>query len=73
EIDSELNQISKKYHMTVKLDNRIETDYNSDPQIESSIQNNYQYFENFSKSESELSDLHSDDSDYTQKRKKRKK
>ncbi|CAG8741201.1 14520_t:CDS:2, partial [Dentiscutata erythropus] len=53
-------------------DNGIETDYKLDPQIESLIQNNYQYLENFSESESELSDLHLDDLAYTHKQKKGK-
>ncbi|CAG8819191.1 25481_t:CDS:1, partial [Dentiscutata erythropus] len=74
ENNPETNQFSKKNHTTVESDNRIETDYNSDPQIESSTQNqiNNQYSEIDSDSENEFSELDSDDSEYTCQQKKGK-
>ncbi|CAG8655630.1 3422_t:CDS:2, partial [Dentiscutata erythropus] len=73
--DSKIEPIQnfKQYYITVESDNEIETNFDSDDlQIESSTQQqiNYQYSEIFSKSESELSDLYSDDFDYTHKQKK---
>ncbi|RIB24734.1 hypothetical protein C2G38_2167725 [Gigaspora rosea] len=64
---------SKQYHMQIESDNKFETEFDPDPQIESSTkQHNYQYSEDSSNidiSEPE-SELHSDDSDYTQIRRK---
>ncbi|CAG8722774.1 15551_t:CDS:2, partial [Dentiscutata erythropus] len=79
-INPKTNQIFKKFHTTVESDNGIETDYEldpqldyvSDPQIESSTTQQNNYSENFSKLESEFSELHSDDLSYTKRQKKGK-
>ncbi|CAG8678778.1 16591_t:CDS:2, partial [Gigaspora rosea] len=55
-------------------DNGIETEYDSDPQIESSTQqqNNYQYSEDSNDISEPESELYSDDSAYTRTKKKGK-
>ncbi|RIB10925.1 hypothetical protein C2G38_2204842 [Gigaspora rosea] len=70
---TESNQISNQYHTTIKSDNEIDTEFDSDPQIESSSQqNNYQYSEDSSDISEPESELHSDDSDYIRTKKKGK-
>ncbi|RIB00370.1 hypothetical protein C2G38_2051713, partial [Gigaspora rosea] len=71
---TESNQISNQYYTTVKSDIGIETEYDSDPQIESSTQQqiNYQYSEDSNDISEPESELHSDDSAYTRTKKKGK-
>ncbi|RIB23710.1 hypothetical protein C2G38_2242502 [Gigaspora rosea] len=71
---TESNQIPNQYHTTVESDNGIETEYDSDPQIESSTQqqNNYQYSEDSNDISEPESELYSDDSAYTRTKKKGK-
>ncbi|KAF0466651.1 replication protein [Gigaspora margarita] len=67
------NQNFKQYHTRVETDNGFETEYDSDPQIESSTQqNNYQYSEDSNDISEPESELHSDDSDFTRTKKKGK-
>ncbi|CAG8739841.1 18346_t:CDS:2 [Dentiscutata erythropus] len=36
----EINQISKKYHTTIKSDNRIKTDFDSEPEVQKNLSTN---------------------------------
>ncbi|RIB07469.1 hypothetical protein C2G38_2045984 [Gigaspora rosea] len=71
--DEKSNQISKQYYTTVESNDGINTEFDSDPQIESSNrQNNYQYSEDSSVILEPVFELHSDDSDYIRTKKKGK-